>query len=62
MIPAHTQAPLQATRTPRLSVIGLVIVSGEQSPKIPRKFGYMKKPFRLEALFDMLGIPHVVTI
>jgi len=47
----------EVQRDPRLRDMKTVIVSGEQSPRIPRKFGYMKKPFRLEALFEMLGIP-----
>jgi twitching motility two-component system response regulator PilG len=46
----------EVQRDPRLRDMKTVIVSGEQSPKIPRKFGYMKKPFRLETLFEMLGI------
>ncbi|MEO6775894.1 MAG: response regulator [Kofleriaceae bacterium] len=46
----------EVQRDPRLRDMKTVIVSGEQSPRIPRKFGYMKKPFRLDALFAMLGI------
>lgn len=46
----------EVQRDPRLRAMKTVIVSGEQSPRIPRKFGYMKKPFRLDALFAMLGI------
>ncbi len=44
-------------RDPRLRDMKTVVVSGEQSPQLPRRFGYMRKPFRLEALFEMLGIP-----
>ncbi len=44
-------------REPRLKDMKTIVVSGEQSPQIPRRFGYMRKPFRLEALFEMLGLP-----
>src|SRR3569833_2721483 len=47
----------EVQRDPRLRDMKTVIVSGEQSPRSPRKFGYMKTPFRLEALFEMLGFP-----
>jgi len=40
---------------PRLRDMKTIVVSGEQSPRIPRKFGYMRKPFRLDALLEMLG-------
>ncbi len=42
-------------REPRLRDMKTIVVSGEQSPRIPRKFGYMRKPFRLDALLEMLG-------
>jgi twitching motility two-component system response regulator PilG len=42
-------------REPRLRDMKTIVVSGEHSPRIPRKFGYMRKPFRLDALFEMLG-------
>jgi len=45
----------EVQRNPRLRDMKIVIVSGEQSPKIPRRFYYMKKPFRLEQLFAMLA-------
>lgn len=44
-------------REPRLREMKTIVVSGEQSPQIPRRFGYMRKPFRLEALLEMIGIP-----
>jgi two-component system sensor histidine kinase/response regulator len=43
-------------REPRLRDMKTIVVSGEQSPRVPRRFGYMRKPFRLEALFELLGI------
>ncbi len=42
-------------REPRLRDMKTIVVSGERSPQVPRKFGYMRKPFRLEALIEMLG-------
>jgi CheY-like chemotaxis protein len=42
-------------RDPRLKDMRTIVVSGERSPRIPRKFGYMRKPFRLEALLEMLN-------
>jgi CheY-like chemotaxis protein len=42
-------------REPRLRDMKTIVVSGEHSPRIPRKFGYMRKPFRLDALLAMLG-------
>ncbi|MBV8760179.1 MAG: response regulator [Deltaproteobacteria bacterium] len=42
-------------RNPRLRGMKTVIVSGEQSPKVPRRFYYMKKPFKLEQLFALLA-------
>src|SRR3569623_3001772 len=45
----------EVQRNPRLRDMKIVIVSGEQSPKIPRRFYYMKKPFRLEQLFALLA-------
>jgi CheY-like chemotaxis protein len=42
-------------RDPRLRDMKTIVVSGEHSPRIPRKFGYMRKPFRLDALFAMLA-------
>lgn len=42
-------------REPRLRDMKTIVVSGEHSPRIPRKFGYMRKPFRLQALLEMLG-------
>lgn len=42
-------------REPRLRDMKTIVVSGERSPRIPRKFGYMRKPFRLDALFEMLA-------
>src|SRR3569623_1830404 len=43
----------EVQRTPRLRAMKIVVVSGEQSPKVPRRFYYMKKPFRLEQLFAL---------
>src|SRR6476646_5824939 len=43
----------EVQRNPRLRDMKIVVVSGEQSPKIPRRFYYMKKPFRLEQLFAL---------
>lgn len=43
-------------REPRLRDMKTIVVSGEQSPQIPRRFGYMRKPFRLEALLEMIGV------
>ncbi len=42
-------------RDPRLRDMKTIVVSGEQSPQIPRRFGYMRKPFRLDALLEMIG-------
>jgi CheY-like chemotaxis protein len=42
-------------REPRLRDMKTIVVSGERSPQVPRKFGYMRKPFRLEALFEMIA-------
>jgi CheY-like chemotaxis protein len=44
-------------REPRLRNMKTIVVSGEQSPQIPRRFGFMRKPFRLEALLEMIGVP-----
>ncbi|CAN5356025.1 hypothetical protein BH11MYX1_BH11MYX1_17960 [soil metagenome] len=44
-------------REPRLRDMKTIVVSGEQAPQIPRRFGYMRKPFRLEALLEMIGVP-----
>ncbi|HEY0250313.1 MAG TPA: hypothetical protein VGC41_02260, partial [Kofleriaceae bacterium] len=41
-------------REPRLRAMKTVVVSGEASPQVPKKFGYMRKPFRLDALLEML--------
>lgn len=41
-------------KEPRLRTMKTIVVSGEQSPQVPKKFGYMRKPFRLEALLEML--------
>src|SRR5262245_28478523 len=40
---------------PRLQNMRTIIVSGERANNVPRRFGYMRKPFRLEALLEMLG-------
>ena len=45
----------EVQRNPRLRDMKIVVVSGEQSPKVPRRFYYMKKPFRLEQLFALLA-------
>jgi CheY-like chemotaxis protein len=45
----------EVQRNPRLRDMKIVVVSGEQSPKIPRRFHYMKKPFKLEQLFALLA-------
>jgi CheY-like chemotaxis protein len=42
-------------RDPRLRDMKTIVVSGERSPRIPRKFGYMRKPFRLDALLEMIA-------
>jgi len=42
-------------REPRLRDMKTIVVSGERSPQVPRKFGYMRKPFRLDALLEMIG-------
>lgn len=44
-------------REPRLRAMRTIVVSGEQAPQIPRRFGYMRKPFRLQALLEMIGLP-----
>jgi len=46
----------QIQREPRLRDMKTIVVSGEQSPQIPRRFGYMRKPFRLAALLEMIGV------
>ncbi len=38
---------------PRLRAMRTVIVSGERA-SVPRRFGYMRKPFKIEALLEML--------
>ena len=39
---------------PRLRTMRTVIVSGERAT-VPRRFGYMRKPFRIDALLEMLA-------
>jgi len=41
---------------PRLRDMKTVIVSGERA-NVPRRFGYMRKPFRIDALLEMLATP-----
>ncbi len=43
-------------REPRLRDMKTIIVTGEQAPRVPRRFGYLRKPFRLEVLYQLLGI------
>jgi CheY-like chemotaxis protein len=38
---------------PRLSAMRTVIVSGERAT-VPRRFGYLRKPFKIDALLEML--------
>lgn len=45
----------EVQRNRRLRDMKIVVVSGEQSPKIPRRFYYMKKPFKLDQLFELLA-------
>ena len=40
-------------RSPRLKNMRTIVVSGERAT-VPKRFGYMRKPFRLEALIEML--------
>ncbi len=40
---------------PRLREMRTIIVSGEHAT-VPRRFGYMRKPFRLEALLEMIAV------
>jgi CheY-like chemotaxis protein len=39
---------------PRLRDMKTVVVSGERAT-VPRRFGYMRKPFRIDALLAMLA-------
>ena len=41
-------------REPRLRDMKTVVVSGERAT-VPRRFGYMRKPFRIDALLEMLA-------
>ena len=39
---------------PRLREMKTVIVSGERAT-VPRRFGYLRKPFRIDALLELLN-------
>jgi CheY-like chemotaxis protein len=42
-------------REPRLCAMRTVIVSGERVT-VPRRVGYLRKPFRIEALLEMIAM------
>jgi CheY-like chemotaxis protein len=42
-------------REPRLRAMKTIIVTGEAASSVPRRFRYLRKPFRLEALVDLLN-------
>ena len=42
-------------REPRLRDMKTIIVSGERAT-VPRRFGYMRKPFRIDALLEMIAL------
>jgi CheY-like chemotaxis protein len=41
-------------RSPRLKDMRTIVVSGERAT-VPRRFGYLRKPFRLDALLELLA-------